>query len=71
MTGETANAARTARNSRRISIPRRRYTVWAGAYFALYVALPILALCLVLDFALALVLRHFGLGCLGLWCWFA
>ncbi|MBM3600492.1 MAG: hypothetical protein FJX35_20010 [Alphaproteobacteria bacterium] len=71
MAEDTANATPAARRSRTNTIPRRRYTVWAAIYFVAFVALPILGVSLLLDLALAVIFRHFGLGCFGFWCWLA
>jgi hypothetical protein len=38
-----------------VVIPRRRFTVWATLYFALFVALPVLGVAFLLDLALYLL----------------
>lgn len=52
-----------------IEIPGRRFTGWAGLNFAGYVAVPILALALVLDLVGWLItVKLFGASCYGVFC---
>ena len=69
MAESTAIVSHNDRARRSHKIPRRRMTVWAAIYFAAYVAIPVLVLCLAGDVALAMLFRHLGLGCFGFWCW--
>ena len=53
---------------RGVSIPRRRFTIWAALYFALFVCLPLLGLTLFLDLGLYFFFdRVFG-SCYALFC---
>lgn len=51
-------------------LPGPRFTKWAWVYFAVYVALPILAVGLVLDAALYFVFDRWLGGCYALLCLF-
>jgi hypothetical protein len=53
------------------TVPGRRFTGWAAAYFLLFVALPITGLALLLDFAgWYVTVRLLGAGCYGVMCLF-
>ena len=52
-----------------IDVPRRRFTLWAAIYFAVFFCLPLLAVCAALDALLYFVLKAaFGI-CYGILCW--
>ena len=54
---------------RGVIVPRRRFTIWAALYFALFVCLPVLAIAFAADALLyATVDRSFG-TCLSVLCW--
>ncbi len=54
-----------------ITIPRRRFTAWAGVYFLLFFCLPFLSVCLVADLLFYLVFTRALDSCYGLLCLFA
>ena len=52
-----------------VSVPRRRFTIWAAVYFAAFVCIPVLAIAFGLDTLLySLVDKPFG-TCLSVFCW--
>ncbi|NKB50199.1 MAG: hypothetical protein GKS02_12655 [Alphaproteobacteria bacterium] len=52
-----------------ITVPRRRFTLWAALYFALFFCLPLLVIAFGLDTLLyATVDKPFG-TCLSVFCW--
>lgn len=52
-------------------VPGRRYTGWAVLYFLVFVALPVLALTLLMDVAgWYVAVRLMGAECYGLLCLF-
>lgn len=54
---------------RGVIVPRRRFTIWAALYFALFVCLPVLAIAFAADALLyATVDRSLG-TCLSVLCW--
>ena len=50
------------------AIPAPRFTGWAAFYFALYVAVPLFGLGLLLDAVLYCAFRHFLNRCYGILC---
>jgi hypothetical protein len=50
-------------------IPRRRFTFRAALYFALFVALPVLGMAALLDYALYSLADRIG-GCYAVFCLF-
>lgn len=54
---------------RGVIAPRRRFTVWAAIYFAVFVCLPVLTIAFAADALLyATVDKSFG-TCLSVLCW--
>jgi len=53
---------------RGVLVPERRFTPWAGLYFAGFVCLPFLAFCLALDLLLYFLFRHAFDSCYALLC---
>ena len=53
---------------RGILVPDRRFTPWAGIYFTVYFCLPLLLLCLAIDFLLYFVFRNAFDSCYALLC---
>lgn len=53
---------------RGVHLPRRRFTGWAWLYFALFVALPVLAVAFALDATLYLVATRILDSCYGVLC---
>jgi hypothetical protein len=53
---------------RNIVVPRRRFTGWAALYFGIFVALPILAICVGLDYLLYRAAKAGLVSCLSLFC---
>lgn len=53
---------------RGILVPERRFTPWAGLYFAVFFCLPLLSLCLALDLLLYFVFRNAFDSCYALLC---
>jgi hypothetical protein len=54
---------------RGVAVPRRRFTIWAAVYFALFVGLPVLAIAFALDTLVFFGIdRPFG-TCLAVLCW--
>ena len=49
-------------------VPPRRFTVWAVVYFLFFFCLPLLALCLLLDFLLYLVFTEVFGVCYAMFC---
>ncbi len=62
--------ARRRKRVRGIVVPKRRFTVWAWVYFALYVVLPIMGGAFLLDLALYLLYRNVLGTCYALLCLF-
>ena len=52
------------------TIPAPRFTAWAAWFFALYIALPVLAVGLILDLVLLFVFDHFFDSCYAILCLF-
>ena len=52
-----------------ILVPRRRFTVWAALYFALFVCLPVLIIALAADTLLYQAVDKPFDTCLSVWCW--
>lgn len=53
---------------RNIIVPRRRFTIWAAIYFGAFVAVPILALFVGLDYLLYRAAQAGHGPCLSLFC---
>jgi len=51
-----------------VSLPSRRFTGWAAAYFLVFVATPVLGLALILDVISYLVFTEFYDSCYGVLC---
>lgn len=52
-------------------VPGRRFTGWAALYFAVFVAVPVLALALLMDWAgWYVAVRLMGAECYGVLCLF-
>ena len=51
-----------------VTVPRRRFTPWAGLYFLCFFCLPLLAVCFLLDFLLYLYFTRARDSCYGLLC---
>ena len=52
-----------------IAVARRRFTVWAALYFAVFVCLPVLVIAVALDTLLYVAVdKSFG-TCLSALCW--
>ncbi len=60
---------RQPENVRGFVVPRRRFTIWAALYFALFVCLPVLAIALGLDALLYVAVDKSFNTCLSVWCW--
>ena len=64
-TGQRPSEGTTVRG---VFIPERRFTPWAAIYFAVFVCLPFLSLCLAIDLVLYFVFRHAFDSCYALLC---
>jgi hypothetical protein len=53
-----------------VIIPPRRFTVWAGVYFGLFLCLPLLGTAALLDYALYTVFRDVFDACYAVMCLF-
>ena len=54
---------------RGVVVPRRRFTIWAAVYFAVFIGLPVLAIAFAVDTLLYVAVdKSFG-TCLSVLCW--
>lgn len=53
-----------------VTIPPRRFTLWAALYFLTFFCLPLLGLCFALDFLLYLLFTRALHSCYGVLCFF-
>lgn len=53
-----------------VTLPRRRFTGWAAAYFLLFVFLPVTLVCLALDAAFYFMFAEAFDSCFALFCLF-
>ena len=53
---------------RGVFVPDRRFTPWAGLYFAVFFCLPLLSLCLAIDLSLYSLFRSAFDSCYALLC---
>jgi hypothetical protein len=54
---------------RGVTVPRRRFTAWAAAYFTVFAALPVLAFAFALDTLLYFAVDKTMGTCLAVLCW--
>lgn len=51
-----------------VSLPRRRFTLWAVLYFLLFVGIPVLGAALILDVLFYFIVTRFFDRCYGVLC---
>ncbi len=54
---------------RGVIVPRRRFTLWAALYFAVFICLPVLAIAFAVDTVLYLAVDKTVGTCLSVLCW--